>query len=124
MKKLNGQQALDTSVLSLVHDDTGAQVALCFRRFFAHQVAHTRTVALDFTAASHRKTFFGAGMRLHLWHNKNVDFENGAQRYIYFPNGQIKKQKFRLKKESAYLCPDVVYISTPEPTNIHSFVQF
>ena len=53
-------------MVGLVDDDTVAQMALGFCRFFAHQVAHTRTIALDFTAASHRKTFLGAGMGLHL----------------------------------------------------------
>ena len=58
-----------------VDDNAAAQMALGFCRFFAHQVAHTRTIALDFTATSHRETLLGAGMGLHLRHNKNVDFE-------------------------------------------------
>ena len=113
--QLDGQKALDARMLGYVNDYAAAQVALGFGRFFTHQVAHAGAVALDFTATSHRETFLGAGMGLHLRHKKIKTlkpvwmkrqmgskplFSKGAQRYARFWNQQIKKQKFAPKKKN------------------------
>lgn len=79
--KSDRQQTLQTSVVSSVRDHCIAQVAFGFRRLFAHQVAHSGPVALDFPCASHLETLLGAGMGFHFRHDKNdIRLKNGAQR--------------------------------------------
>lgn len=65
---LDRQQTLDTCVLGNVNNNAAAQVALGFRRFLAHQVAHARSVALNLARTSNGKTLLGAGVGFHLRH--------------------------------------------------------
>lgn len=96
------QQTLNACVLGSVDDDGVAQVALGFRRFLAHQVAHSRPVALDFTRAGHFETLLRAGVGLHFWHGNsvfkkleregNADYlEMWSMRLIFFKCGQCEE---------------------------------
>ncbi len=55
-----------------VYDDGVAQVALRFGRLFAHQVAHSGPITLDFPGTGHLETLLGAGVGFHFRHGKNV----------------------------------------------------
>lgn len=88
-----------------VDNNAVAQVTLGLCRFFAHQVAHTRTIALDFTSTSHRKTLLGAGMGLHLRHDKNIDFEKWSAKVSCFSETANKKAKIYAEKRICLSLP-------------------
>jgi hypothetical protein len=62
-------------VLGSVYYHAAAQIALGFRRLFAHQVACERPAALYFPGTSHLETLLGAGMGFHFRHDKNLCIE-------------------------------------------------
>ena len=58
-------------MVGVIYNHTVAQMTLLFLRFCARNVAQPCTVALYFTCASHLETLLGAGVGLHLRHDKN-----------------------------------------------------
>lgn len=66
------EKALDTSVISFVHDNSVTQVAFLLLGFSRCNVAQTCAVALYFPGASNLESLLGAGVGLHFRHNKNV----------------------------------------------------
>ena len=64
----NCQQTLDAGVVRFVYNYVVAQVALGFRRLFAHQVAHFGPIALNFPRTRHFESLLGAGVGLHFRH--------------------------------------------------------
>ena len=83
-------------MLRAINDDSAAQVALCFRRFFAHQVAHSRPIAFDFPGASHLESLLGAGVGLHLRHDKMISVEKWIAKVAVLPKGRNETLNFFL----------------------------
>lgn len=93
------KQTLDTSVLGNVDYYTVAQMALGFRRFLAHQVAHPGPIALDFTRTGHRETLLGAGVGFHFRHN-NTRFIKWSAKIRILPCKKEAPNKKRLRNNS------------------------
>jgi hypothetical protein len=71
-KNLDGQQALNTRVFGLVHDDGRTQVALLLLRLGAGNVAQFGLISLNLPRSGYFEALFRAGVGLHLRHNKSL----------------------------------------------------
>jgi hypothetical protein len=69
---LHVQQKLHVTLIGLVNGSPISEIPFSFCTFFSQNVAFVGMFPFNFPCSGEPETFFGAGIRFHLWHNPTL----------------------------------------------------